>query len=306
MIPVRIVFDYAIYVVARVFICVIQSLPLETCDRLAGSLAVILNDWLGVRRAVVDENLRHAYPALTQLQRRLVSRRMWKHLVLLVCEIALVARKIHRTNWHQHIRVHRKKDLLERLLSPRANVVVTAHFGNFELAGYVAGLLGFPSFTIARPLDNPFLHRYLNQYRSATGQFMLPSRGSANVAEGVLARGETLALLGDHYAGARGCWVEFFGRPASCHKGLSLFSLASGSPLIVLYSKRLDRPLQFEIGVAGIADPEDNSSSLSTVPDLTQWYNRQLEAIINDAPGQYWWLHRRWKDPRKPATKRKR
>jgi KDO2-lipid IV(A) lauroyltransferase len=295
--------DWFVYFIVRLFVCALQAMRPESCWAMARYLAVLFNDVFGVRRDVVDDNLRHAFPELSSAQHRELSRKMWEHLMLMVCEIALASRKIHETNWHDHITLRGKREFVELLLSSRPLVAVTGHFGNFEMAGYIAGLLGFPSFTIARTLDNRFLHRFLCQYRGATGQFIFPARGSAESARSVLRMGETLALLGDHYAGPKGCWVEFFGRPASCHKAFALFSLASGAPLIVLYAKRTDRPLQFEMGLVDIADPTTDNNTLNTVTDLTQWYNRHLERIVRDEPHQYWWLHRRWKDTR---TRRRR
>lgn len=295
--------DWLVYVGVRLFICLVQSWRLETCQRVSRCLAVLVNDLLGVRREVVDDNLRHAYPHLSEGQRRDLARRVWEHLLLMLCEIALASRKVHETNWRNHITIRDKKRIVAIFMDRRPTVAVTAHFGNFEMLGYIAGLLGFPTFTIARPLDNRLLNRFLSQHRGATGQFILPTQGSAETAQKVLDAGETLALLGDQHAGPKGCWVEFFGRPASCHKAVALFSLASGAPLTVMYAKRTTAPLRFEVGLAGIADPAAPNNPLGTVPDLTQWYNRHLEEIINETPDQYWWVHRRWKDNRGPRRR---
>ena len=108
----------------------------------------------------------------------------------------------------------------------------------------------------SRKLDNPYLDRFLNKFRGSTGQFILPKQGCAPQVEAVLQSGGTLSLLGDQHAGEKGCWVEFLGRPASCHKAVALFTLTSGAPQIVSYVRRLGRPMQFEIGVAGVADPQ--------------------------------------------------
>ena len=298
--------DWLVYVGVRLFICLIQSFRLETCHRVARGLAWVVNDLVRVRGDVVDENLRHAYPQLSRQQRHDLAGKMWEHLTLMLCEIALASRKIHETNWRDHITIRDKKQVVAIFMDPRPTVAVTAHFGNFEMLGYIAGLLGFPTFTIARPLDNRFLDRFLSRHRGATGQYILSTQGSAEAAQQVLDAGETLALLGDQYAGVKGCWVEFFGRPASCHKALSLFALAGGVPLTVVYAKRTTAPLKFELGMAGTVDPTDENDSLGTVPELTQWYNRHLEDIISESPEQYWWVHRRWKDTRRARRRRKK
>ena len=132
---------------------------------------------------------------------------------------------------------------------------------------------------------------------------MLPKQGSAKQVDALLQQGGTLMLLGDQAAGPKGCWVEFFGRPASCHKAVALFSLVNRAPMMLSYCRRLDRPLHFELGITALFDPQTDETL--GVTELTQWYSDQLERMIRGAPGQYWWLHRRWKS-RPPRRRRRR
>ena len=296
--------DWLVYCVVRVLICVIQALPLTTCQRLSQALAVVCNDWIGFRRHVIDDNLRHALPELDSRERKDLARRMWAHLMLMVCEVAHAPRKIHQSNWREHVQLLGGRQLVAALIDRRPVVVVTGHYGNFEMSGYLAGLFGFPSFTIARRLDNPYLDEFLYRFRAATGQYILPAKGSADDAQHVVNSGETLAILGDHFGGRKGCWVDFFNRPASCHKSIALFALANKAPLAVVYSRRTDGPLRFEFGNVAFCDPATPEFDMGDVPQLTRWFNQHLETAIREQPDQYWWLHRRWKDPRKAKKKR--
>ena len=295
--------DFAVYFAFRSLICVIQAVRIETCASCCRFLAFVLNDMLGIRRVVIEENLAKTFPQLTAQQRRDISREMWNHLLLMVCEIALVPRKIHETNWRDHVRVEDVRNLTRHLVENRPTIMVSGHFGNFEVAGYMCGLLGFPSFTITRTLDNHLLDRFVNRFRGANGQFILPKDDSAKTIEAILGSGGTICLLGDQHAGKRGCWVNFLGRPASCHKALALFTLTSNAPMVISYARRLERPLQFEMGCAGTADPAEPDEHQESVKSLTQWYNQRLEKLIVATPTQYWWLHRRWKG-RPPRKKR--
>ena len=289
---------YAVYLVVRVLICFMQALPERGCYWFSNALAWFAVDICRVRQAVVMENLRHAFPDRSALELREIERDMWRHLGLLICEIAQAGRRIHETNWRDHVRLHAPREIVATMLRDEPLVAVTAHFGNFEMCGYLAGLLGFPTYTVARPLDNPYLHEFLMKFRESTGQYMLPTRGSAPDTQRVMEAKGKLALLGDHYGGPKGCWVEYFGRPASCHKSIALLSLATKSPLIVIHTKRTDGFLRFEMELAGLHDAK--SPKGSTVPELTQWYSAVIERVVSKTPGQYWWLHRRWKDHRKP------
>jgi Kdo2-lipid IVA lauroyltransferase/acyltransferase len=88
----------------------------------------------------------------------------------------------------------RKREAIHYLMDKRPIVLVSGHYGNFELTSYTLGLLGFPSFSIARRLDNPLLDRYVNLFRSANGQFILPMDGSAAQVDAVLRSGGSIAL----------------------------------------------------------------------------------------------------------------
>lgn len=293
---------YAVYIFVRLFVCVLQALPIETCDRLAGFVAWLATDVLRFRYRVIDDNLRHAFPEMPPEKRHAMNRRMWRHLILMLAEIAHFPRKVHDTNWRDYIRFKNEAPMMRELFRNRPRVFVSGHHGNFELAGYTMGLFGFRTFTVARPLDNPYLDGFVNHFRALKGQYVLPKQGSAGeVAELLEGRG-TLGVLADQHAGHKGCWVEFFGRPASTHKAIAVFALSNDASLMMGYGYRLGRPMQYEMGLEAILTPEELPEHLQSVPALTQWYTSKLESIVRRTPDQYWWVHRRWKDQR-PARK---
>ena len=296
--------DFLVYLAVRILICVAQAMPMETGRAAAAWLAWLFCDVLRIRRKVVDENLASAFPELSPARRRLMARHMWEHLFLLVLEVAHAPLKIHETNWRKHVRLSHADQLVRQLLADRPLLVVTAHFGNFEIGGYVLGILGFPTYTVARTLDNPYLDRFVNRFRGGTGQHIIPKNGGYDQIVSVLADGGTLAFLADQYAGRKGCWVEFFGRPASAHKAIALLAMENDAPVAVCSAFRLESPLVFQFETYAILDPRQ-PDAVAGVRELTQWYTTRLEEMIRWAPEQYWWLHRRWKDTRQPARAKK-
>lgn len=293
--------DLATYLAVRAAICVTQSLSLSAGAALSKHLGWVCWHLIRLRRNVVEENLRHAYPELSQAERDGIALAMWGHLLLMIVEIAHAPRKVHRTNWRNHASTTHKA-LLTRLIDQRPTVLISGHFGNFELGGYILALHGFPIYTVARPLDNRYLDRYVTRFRESTGQFMLPKEGSGPQIALLMQRGETISLLGDQHAGNSACWVNFFGRPASTHKAVAVLTLSGQAPTAVCAAVRGDRILQMEMHVADIVDPQDADFPLGTIALLTQWYTERLEELIRSAPHQYWWVHRRWKG--KPVDRR--
>jgi KDO2-lipid IV(A) lauroyltransferase len=287
-------FDYAVYALVRVLICAIQALPLSVCELLARRFGWLCWHVIRLRRQVVEENLAIAFPEKSPAEREQIALGMWRHLLLMVMEIAHAPRKVHRTNWRDHSSSPRMKEVLARLIDERPTVLISGHLGNFEVGGFLLALHGFQTHTIARPLDNPYLDKFVNRFRGSTGQHMLPKKGSSRAIALLLERGGTLVLLGDQHAGSGACWVDFFGKPASTHKAVALFTLSGKAPTTVCAALRKS-PLHIEMQLADTVDPLDHDFRWGTIPLLTAWYTKCLEDLIRQSPEQYWWVHRRWK-----------
>ncbi len=295
--------DYAVYVIVRCIVCVLQSMSLSACATLARNLAWFFTAVIPIRRRVLRENLRNAFPTWTDAQQDICIRAMWEHLFLMLGEMALSRRKLHRTNWRDHIQQVNIGQMMALMWQPRPKVIVSAHYGNFELAAYVFGLFGFETYAVARTLDNPYLDNFLNDFRAVHGQHLIEKDGSAVEIALLLERHSTLILLGDQHAGQKGCWVEFFGKPASTHKSIGLFVLGNEAPLGISYSRRIGGPLQYEIVFHGKLDPKLQAERMD-VTDVTRWFTQQFEEFIVRDPSQYWWLHRRWKG--EPPVRKKK
>ncbi|MCD0460892.1 lysophospholipid acyltransferase family protein [Roseiconus lacunae] len=294
------------YIFVRLFVAFVQTMPLDMGDSMCRGLAWFAARVFRIRHRTTANNLAQVFPDATRSERRALELAMWHSLLLMVCEIAWAGRRLHLTNWTEYVRFRNQRDILRACLSRRPVVMVSGHFGNFEIGGYTAGLMGCEATTIARTLDNPYLHRWVERFRSAKGQRLLDKDGCAVEVDQHLSAGGMLAILADQHAGPKGCWERFLGVHASCHKALPLFSLGSGAPMLAGFTKRLDhQPMKFESGSLGVADPEDDPEGhCETVHTLTRWYNRRLAESVGEAVEQYWWLHRRWRTPPPRVAKR--
>jgi KDO2-lipid IV(A) lauroyltransferase len=305
--------DYAVYLAVRMLVCVIQALSFRAACRLADVLA-----WLFYRvdrrhRLVADDNLQHAFPDLRDpVKRDRRVRDVYRHFCLLLMEIIHLPRILRTANWKGYLTVSDPRGLVGQLLSGRPLMLVTAHFGNWELGGYILGLLGFTTYAIARELDNSHLDAFLRRFRERTGQHILAKNGDFDNIQAVLAFGGVLATLGDQDAGARGMFVDYFHRPASTHKAIALLSLQYQVPLLVVGTMRtrkgpipaegpgVGEPLHYEVVTEDLVLPEEYAGRPDAVRAITQRFTTALERIVRRAPEQYFWLHRRWKHQPKP------
>lgn len=296
--------DYLVYLAVRTVVCVLQALPMNWAFELADRLAWIAYKVDKRHRLVAADNLRHAFPDQDDRAIDQLVRRCYQHFLMLIVEIALLPRKLHVWNWRDYGSLVRGDLIVTGLLNERPLLIVTAHFGNWELAGFALGVLGFRTHAIARVLDNPHLERFLKQFRQATGQTIIAKKDDFDRLSEVMKSGGKVATLADQDAGPRGVFVEFFGRPASAHKAVALMALEFDAPMAVIGVPRVSsRPLDYHIICEEVIEPRDYADRPDAVKAITQRYHAALERLIRQHPEQYFWLHRRWKT--QPGAKKK-
>jgi KDO2-lipid IV(A) lauroyltransferase len=290
--------DFAVYLVARIIICIIQAVPWNWATAFADQLAWLLYHTDRRHRLVARDNLAHAYPTLDLAANDRLVRRVYQHFCRVMMEMILLPRKLRATTVDRHVH-YAELGAYDRVIDlvklGRPIILVTGHFGNWEVLSYVLGLAGYRGAVIARPLDNPWLDRFVQRFRARTGQRFLSKNGDYAAIQATLARGEGLGVLADQDAGERGLFVEFFGRPASTYKAIALLSLEYQAPILVFGAARIGEPLLYQFHVPDMIFPEEYERHPDAVRAITQRFTSALERMVRMHPDQYFWLHRRWK-----------
>lgn len=247
-------------------------------------------------RQRAEEHLRRSFPDWPTHTCRTVARASMRNMVYLAVEFLFTSRLITPGQWRKHITLVNQKENLRLLLKNETGVVLlTGHFGNWEVVGYTMAALGFPNTAIARRLDNPYLDAYVIGQREMRGMTILDKRGATTVAPGLLDRKGAVSFIADQDAGGKGLFVDFFGRPASTYKAIGLLAMQHNAPVVIGYGQRRKEKYHFEIGVQRIIYPHEWADQDDPLRFITQEYTHALEEVIRTAPEQYLWLHRRWK-----------
>src|SRR5262245_48859466 len=170
--------DYAVYLLVRLLVGFAQALSIEQSYALARLIAAVLYLMDRRHRVVGMENLRQAFgDRYTEAQRDAIIRGVYRHFSTMLMEILHIPRKFHLTTWRRRITLVGEETIVDRLLRGGPTIMLTGHFGNWELGGYVFGVFGFPPNSVARTLDNQHLDRYLRMFRERTGQKLIPKTG---------------------------------------------------------------------------------------------------------------------------------
>ena len=288
--------DYLVYVAFRLLETFVRMSDIRAnydTFRLMGDLAYRL-DRRHRHRAL--EHLRRSFPDWTLRQRRQVARQAMRSFFYLGLEMLFTTRLMTPTRWRACIRLTNMAESMRLMIQRRQPIVmVTGHFGNWEIAAYTMSVLGFPVYAVARALDNPYLNDYLTGLRQRSGLTILDKKGATMQMDEILSGKNILAWVADQDAGKKGLFVDFFGRKASAFKSVALLAMQYQAPVVVGYGRRLDLRCHFEIAVQRIIQPEEWADKDDPLRWITQEYTRELELAARMWPEQYLWPHRRWK-----------
>lgn len=299
------------FFVFRLLVAVVQAMTVRQSVRFAKGLAFIFTRVLPrklTRYHVAAENLRTAFG--DDLSDRDVERlvyEMWVHLFRVVAEIVQLPRKLRLENCRQVLTFPQSAWTVRTMCSGRPVLVLSGHFGNWEVANAAFGMFGYSMGVVARDLDNPYLHDWFARFRKHTGHLLISKHGGGTPMTQYMEHHGTLGLLGDQDAGPRGLFVDFFGRPASTFKSIALMAMQYRALIMVGYTRRLPDDFdaswwtRFEMGVVDVIDPDEFQNS-DAVERITQRYTRAIERAIRLSPEQYFWVHRRWKS--KPRVRK--
>ena len=294
------------YAAIRLALAFLQVLPPEWALRLSRAAA---RGWVWLMPRHRERAISHLTTSFAgefssdQIER--LADECLAHWTMFAIEVARTPRLITPTTWHRHIDVQRIRETVDLMLSGRGMIMVTGHYGHFELTGHVLACLGLDVLAIMRPLDNAYLNRFVIASRAANGLKMLDKKGAMVTAEKSLANGSMLCFIADQNAGKKGLFVDFFGRPASTYKSIGLLAMTADVPIAVGYTRRRGLRFEYEVGVERVIRPDEWKDKDDPLRWITQTYTRAIEDFVRADPAQYLWIHRRWKSqPKKKKTER--
>lgn len=286
------------YACFRAFALLCGVLPPVAVRALCRAAARLCADGLRLRRAVVDRQLAACHPELPARERTRLARDVYHQLALTAAEL-LRPTAVDRV---EAVRVRPGWEPVDQALAAgRGAVVAAAHLGNFELGGRVLAAR-YRLLDVVKPLRNRRLDRWLQAARRRHGIGTITVDGAAPAVLAHLRAGGLVSLLLDQDAGAAGVRIPFLGREAAAWPGAARFSLQTGCPVIPMAIVR--QPGGGHVLHVGAALwPAGRGTDERAVRDYTLAISEAVEGFIRQAPAQWFWVHRRWKEVERAAPR---
>lgn len=186
------------------------------------------------------------------------------------------------------IKVVGREHLEEATRKGKGIIILSAHFGNWEVMSYELRKMGLPLHVLARPQAVNQMTEFMNSFRERRGVKVIMEKSITESLK-LLHQGKTVGMLSDLNAREWGYQVEFFGRNASFYSSPVILSVRSGAPLIPSFTERQRNGsllLRFEAPIVW----EKGESMRQRV----QKYVRRYEEAFRRRPDHWCWFHERY------------
>ncbi|MGI5816916.1 MAG: lysophospholipid acyltransferase family protein [Armatimonadota bacterium] len=174
-------------------------------------------------------------------------------------------------------------------------IVITGHFGNWEVLAATIARLGYDLSVIARDANDPGTANIINRSREMAGEHVLPREGVREMLR-VLREGDVLGILPDQHANRGGIWLPFMGRLACTATGPATLANRTGATVVPGFARRTEDD-QLDVYFLPPLDLPDTGDREADIRRGTEMVNEVLGEQIARYPEQWVWMHRRWREP---------
>lgn len=285
------------YAGARLGYAILDRISLTTAEAAARGLGALWYRLDRSRRRTACTNLLRSGVAATPAEAARIAKASFEHFAMVIADSFKAREILDPGPAACRIDVDSPPECLEAIRqADRGLVVVSAHLGNWELAGQFLAR-SKPVVAIARQMNNPLVNALLES-RQPRGQMRTVPRHDRRMAHflSVLRSGQALAIMMDQHARTHGMMVDFFGRPASTHTSPAILHLLTGAPICFGYCLRKG-PRHFGITILPLIRHARTANREQDVHAILTRIHAYLEEAIRKSPEQYLWAHRRWRTP---------
>ena len=260
---------------------------------LGGALGSIFYTFSARYRTVALKNLTAAYGhEKTDREIKRIAKRVFKHFSRAALEFFYVL-SLKPDQIDALIDLEGREHLDHALEQGAGCIIITAHYGNWELLARKLVISGYKVNVIARDSDDPGMTGIATRIRESAGYRVFDKDQPIVGAFRGLKNNEILGILPDQNE-SEGIFVDFFGRPASTATGPAILSLRSGAPIVPVFAPATADG-KYKATAYPRIDFEPTGDNDKDVRDLTALINEAIEQQVRRDPSQWLWLHDRWK-----------
>lgn len=291
------------YAAAKLVLDTFALLPRRAAIGAAILLVKAVYPFLGGLRKTGHKSLAIAYPEKSLEEREMLLRESFQNLGRILGELSQFPKYTKEDLagmfdfGFMFDGVERDKfDRMKEEGGHRGMIMIGPHHGNWEIGVFAFSALERPGHYLARPLDNPKIEEMIVRLRTRYGHKPINKRNSVGAAMELLLKDDGIGMLPDINVQKKdGVFVPFFGVQACTTSGVALLALRTNALIIPMSCVWDKETKKYKILYGEIIAPVRTGDRHRDVIETTALYTAEIEKFIRAYPGQWMWIHKRWK-----------
>ena len=242
------------------------------------------------------DNLQKAYPEKSSAEIEAILLEMWDNLGRTVAEYAHLD-KLSMHGPDPRLQVANLEIVDKAVASGKGVMFVSGHFANWETMPFAAAQYGVEGGEVYRPLNNPYVDRWMVRQRMANGpkdQIAKGAQGTRRIFS-LLRAGKAIFILVDQKTN-EGLPAPFFGRDAMTTPAPAALALKLNCIILPTSNERLSGA-RFRVTIHPPLEFAPGGDHDQDMHRLTIQITESIEQMVRSRPSQWLWIHRRWPKP---------
>lgn len=280
-----------------VLVSLLRLLPFRLAFRVGEGMGWLLYVFDRLHRRVGLLNLALAFPGKSEAERRAILRESLLNLGRLAAEFCSLP-TLTKDNISERVGFAdfaQWQGLVAKLQHTGA-LILTGHFGNWELLAHAHACYGFPVHIVHRRLRNPLIDDLIVRERERCGNKVIrKTTAGFEILRAIRQKALVVAAVDQNASGRMSVFVPFFSHLASTSTGLAGLALASGVPVVPAFLVRENGTWRHRIIVLPPIEPVRSGDQEADLRATTAKFTAVFQAIVEQYPSHWLWIHQRWK-----------
>ena len=247
-----------------------------------------------IRKQVVIDNLRTAFPQKDEKEIKVLAKTAYRNFSLTFAELLMLS-SFKEEDIKRVVDISGAEEVFKKYFGAgKPFFILTGHFGNWELFAVLPLLYHKTLYAMAKGMRNNYVSDWINKSREKFGVKVVLLGASIRELYKVLKDNGAVLSVGDQRGPKEGVRVNFFGKSTAAFSGTAALALKTNAPIIMAFNIR-QKNLNYKTICTELKYDDLTGSDEEKIQAVCQRYFTHLESVIKEYPEQWFWMHKIWK-----------
>lgn len=277
------------YALLRLVLGILRVFPLPVVSKIGQWLGTFVASLPAQVNQIARGNIRLCFPEKSETEVREIHEKATQNFIQTLLEMPKIYH-LNQKNFFKHVDVSG----IEHLRNDSSRLILSAHYGNWELVNKTIGFYGIAMASIYRRANNPYVDNYITNMRAQDKGVMIPKgTGGGKALIQAVKGGMCAGFLNDQKM-SDGIHSTFFGQEVKSPSSIADLALRYNRDIVPVFVTRVGLG-KFKVTFEAPVELQKTDEPRKDSAHAIQVFNTLIENKIKQDPTLWLWHHKRFK-----------